>query len=145
MISRNNQTYSEFSIFFLIIHNLFYQYVVVRRNTSYLHLHEKDAMWKNLRISSLCSNVRTFLSLRFSVKSILVQKLPFSWRLWILIFMNFGSFWSLKFTKFTNLEPLKCQKTADLELQEPPKMVSRKIWVSENSVIFTLWVSRRTS
>ena len=67
-------------------------------------------------------------------------------RLWILILMNFGTFWELKFAKFTNVEPLKCQIIADLELQEPSKMVSRKIRVSQKFLKFhTVCVKRSSS
>ena len=53
--------------------------------------------------------------------------------LWILIFMKFCSFWRLKFTKVTNFRAPKMAKAAFLDLQNSPKLISRKIWMTEKS------------
>ena len=75
-----------------------------------------------------------FLSLRFYVKSILgvleVQNLPFQniWRLWILTFVNFCTINKFKATKIVNM--------AVLELLDSPKLISRKIWMTQKSWYF---------
>ena len=45
--------------------------------------------------------------------------------------MHFLKGWKLP--NFQYSEPLKWQKTADLELLDSPKLISRKIWVTEKS------------
>ena len=76
-------------------------------------------------------NLRIFLSLRFYVKSILPfchfwgSEFRFLW-----IFSLFKG-WNLPI--WQNSEPLKWQKMADFALLDPSKLVSRKIWMTENS------------
>ena len=93
---------------------------------------------KNDFIFAQCGNFMIFLSLRFYVKSILgileVQNLSFDtfrgcrfWFYWIL------TFWSLKFTKLTKSSALKMEKLAVLQLQNSPKLIWRKIGVTEKS------------
>ena len=80
-----------------------------------------------------CGNYRIFLSLRFYVKSKLVNlrysNLQFQAfqqivRLWII---NLCTFWRLEFTKLTKFRAPNMAKTAVLELLDSPKLISRKI------------------
>ena len=60
-----------------------------------------------------------------------------------MISMHFYTFWSLKFRKSTNSELQKWQKTAVLELLDSPKLITRKICMTEKHKheISTLWNS----
>ena len=91
---------------------------------------------------SQCGNFMTFLSFRFSVKSIwgtlevhICHYNTFRGsEIWF--FMNFCTFWILIFTKLAKFTALKIAKMAFFELLQPSKSISRKIWVTENCWIF---------
>ena len=57
--------------------------------------------------------------------------------------MKFCTFWRLKFTKLTKFRTPKIAKTAIFALLESPKVISRKIWMTEESWNFhTVLLSR---
>ena len=87
-------------------------------------------MWKlqNFMITQILREI-TFGDCR-SAKSAILTHFK---RLWILIFMKFCSFWRLKFTKVTNFRAPKMAKAAFLDLQNSPKVISRKIWMTEKT------------
>jgi len=58
----------------------------------------------------------------------------------VLIFMNFCIFWRLEFTKSTKIRAPEIAKTAVLLLLDSPKLISRKIWMTEKTWNFhTVW------
>ena len=60
--------------------------------------------------------------------------------LWI-----FALFGMVKFSKSTKFIAPKMSKTAVLQLLDSPKLISRKIWMTENSAISTLCLKYCTS
>ena len=87
-------------------------------------------------IITQCGNCRIFLSLMFYVKSksaVLTncEVLNFD-------FMTFCTFWKMKLTKLTKFRAPKMAKIAVLGPLDSPNLISRKIWVTENSEISTL-------
>ena len=53
----------------------------------------------------------------------------------------FALFWRMKLAKLTNSGPPKLLKRLVLELLDSPKLISRKIWVTEKYWIFNLPIS----
>ena len=96
---------------------------------------DKDAssevICKNDKVfSAQCGNFKIFLSLRFYVKSKLMnlksQNLPF--------FICKGSeFWFCEFLHFLKGEIYQNDQTAVLEFLDSEKLISRKVWITEKS------------
>ena len=86
-----------------------------------------------------CGNCMFFLLFRFCVKlhfgNLERQILPFQHilRHWLLIFVDFCTFSRLRFTKLSKFRVPKTTQTAVLELLDSPKLISRKIWMTEKS------------
>ena len=61
--------------------------------------------------------------------------------LWMLIFMNVCKFWRVTFIWYAKFRAPRMAKTAILELPDSPKLISRKIWVTEKNWNFhtVLW------
>ena len=62
---------------------------------------------------------------------------------WILLFIKFCTFWRLKFRKSTKSREPKMARVAFLELLDPSKLVSRKIWVTKKSwhfITLSMWL-----
>ena len=65
---------------------------------------------------------------KFHLEVLEVQNLPF-WHNKRLGILKFCTFWRLKFTKLTKFRTPKMATLTDLQLLDPSKLLSRKIWM----------------
>ena len=106
-------------------------------------VHIRPNVFEKLWFSLITKNVSTFFSCLhdFSIIQIL-REINFgdsrdSTHLEVLNFDLYEFFHFLKFTKSTKFRTPKMAKTAVFSLLNSPKLISRKIWMTENSEIST--------